>query len=119
MAERLVNVDRSTPMLLPPDMREWLPADHIAHFIIDALESLETSSAKVNQRGTGNEQYPPRLMLGLLVYGYVTGRFSSREIERATHGDVESPIDVSVSDTVARSAVRIVFGELICAEGLR
>lgn len=88
MAERLVNVDRSTPMLLPPDMREWLPADHIAHFIIDALESLETSSAKVNQRGTGNEQYPPRLMLGLLLYGYVTGRFSSREIERATHGDV-------------------------------
>ena len=88
MAEKFVNVDRNTPMLLPPDLRDWVPSNHIVHFIIEALDGIEATSAKVNVRGSGSAQYPPRLMLGLLIYGYATGRFSSREIERATHTDV-------------------------------
>ena len=88
MAENYINIDRETPMLLPPDLREWVPPDHIAHFILEALAEVRLSGAIVNVRGSGSAQYPPRLLLGLLIYGYATGRFSSREIERATHDDV-------------------------------
>jgi hypothetical protein len=41
MAIRFVNIDRDTPLLLPPDLRDWVPADHLAHFVIDAVEALD------------------------------------------------------------------------------
>lgn len=88
MAMRLVNIDRNTPMFLPPDLREWVPTDHIVHFILDAVEQLPFEIFHVNWRGCGSEQYPPNMMLSLLIYCYVTGRFSSREIEMATYCDV-------------------------------
>jgi transposase len=78
---RFVNIDRDTPMLLPADMRDWVPADHLVHFIIDAIESIDTSSAQINHRGTGSKQFPPAMLLSLLVYSYSTGIFSSRKIE--------------------------------------
>jgi transposase len=85
---RYVNIDRDTPLLLPPDLREWVPADHLVHFVIDAMEAIDTRAAAVNARGTGSEQYPPALLLGLLVYSYATGTFSSRQIERASYENV-------------------------------
>ena len=85
---RFVNIDRDTPMLLPPDLRDWIPSDHLVHFVIDAIESIDTTSAQINHRGTGHEQYPPAMLLALLVYSYCTGQFSSRQIERASHSDV-------------------------------
>jgi transposase len=85
---RFVNIDRDTPMLLPPDLRDWIPSDHLVHFVIDAIESIDTPCAQINHRGTGNEQYPPAMLLALLVYSYCTGQFSSRQIERASHSDV-------------------------------
>jgi transposase len=88
MSQRLVNVDRDSPMLLPADLRDWLPDTHIIHFILDALDQVPMGLAKGNMRGTGDAQYPPQMMLGLLIFGYITGRFSSREIEAATHSDV-------------------------------
>ena len=88
MPARLVNIDRDTPLLLPPDLRQWIPADHLAHYILDAIESLPLTTLRVNERGTGDEQFPPRMMLGLLIYCYATGTFSSRAIERATYTDV-------------------------------
>jgi transposase len=88
MAERFINIDRDTPMLLPMDLRDWLPADHIVHFILDAVGALDTGRFCVNTRGSGSEQYPPKMMLALLIYCYATGRFSSRDIEGATHMDV-------------------------------
>lgn len=68
MPARFVAVDRETPMLLPPDLREWVPADHLVHFVIDAVEQLDVGAAQVNERGSGSEQYPPGMMLALLVY---------------------------------------------------
>jgi len=59
-------------MLFPMDMRDWLPDNHLVHFIIDAIEQIGITGFKVNHRGTGSEQYPPEMMLALLVYGYVT-----------------------------------------------
>lgn len=75
-------------MLLPVDLRDWLPTDHIVHFILESVETLNLQGFRVNVRGTGSEQYPPGMMLSLLIYSYATGRFSSREIEMATHSDV-------------------------------
>ena len=88
MAERLVNVDRDTPMLLPVDLRQWVPEDDLVHFVIAAVDSMHLPSMGINRRGTGSEQYPPRMMLALLIYCYANGIFSSRRIERATYRDV-------------------------------
>jgi transposase len=59
--------------------------DDLVHFVVDAVGLLDLSSASVNSRGTGSEQYPPGMMLGLLIYSYAQGVFSSRRIERATY----------------------------------
>ncbi len=88
MAARFVNVDHDTPLLLPPDLRDWVPADHLVHFIMDAVAALDLSTARVNERGTGSAQYPPSMMLALLIYSYSTGTFSSRKIQTATHENV-------------------------------
>jgi len=88
MSERFVNIDRETPMLFPEDMRDWLPENHLVHFVVDAVNQIGVSKFKVNKRGTGSEQYPPEMMLSLLVYSYATGRFGSRTIEAATYTDV-------------------------------
>src|SRR5439155_11326174 len=58
MAARFVNLDRQTPMFLPCDLRDWVPATHIVHFILDAVEHIATAHFHVNHRGTGSEQYP-------------------------------------------------------------
>ena len=88
MGPRFVNIDRDTPLLLPPNLRDWVPADHLAHFIIDAVEALDLRQVKVNTRGTGDEQYPPAMMLVLLIYSYATGTFGSRRIEQSTYDNV-------------------------------
>ena len=88
MPARFVNIDHDTPLLLPPDLRQWVPRDHLVHFIMDAVGELDLRGARVNERGTGDEQYPPRLLLGLLIYSYATGIFASRQIERATYEHV-------------------------------
>jgi transposase len=88
MAHRFQNIDRNTPMLLPPDLREWVAQDDLVHFIIGAVERLPLSTFAVNQKGCGDAQYPPHAMLALLIYCYANGVFSSRRIERATYRDV-------------------------------
>jgi transposase len=85
MSAGFVNIDRNTLMLLPPDLREWVQHDDLVHFVVEALALLDVSLANVNHRGTGSEQYPPGMMLGLLIYSYAQGLFSSRQIERATY----------------------------------
>ncbi len=88
MAVRYVNVDHETPLLLPPDLRDWVPAGHMVHFVMDAVGALDLGAAKKNERGTGSAQYPPSMMLGLLIYSYATGTFGSRRIETLTHENV-------------------------------
>lgn len=97
MATRFVSIDRDTPLLLPPNLRDWGPADHLVHFILDAVDALDLRQVKVNLRGTGSEQYPPPMLLGLLLYSYATGTFSSRRIEQSTHDSV--PVRLLTADT--------------------
>ena len=85
MSARFVNIDRETPMLLPVDLRDWVRGDDLAHFVLEAVEGLETGGAVINHRGSGSEQYPPGMMMALLLYCYASGIFSSRRIEGATH----------------------------------
>jgi transposase len=75
-------------MLFPVDMREWVRADDVVHLVIEAVEQMDLREAEVNERGTGSAQYPPGMMLGLLIYCYAQGRYSSRKIEQATYSDV-------------------------------
>ena len=88
MSVRLKNIDRDTPMLMPPDMRDWLPDNHMVFFIIDAVEKVGLQGFQLNHRGSGSEQYPPSMMLSLLIYCYATGRMSSRQIEGASYYDL-------------------------------
>ena len=54
MSERLVNVDRDTPMLLPVDMRNWVGSDDLVLFVISAVETMKLPALKVNPRGSGS-----------------------------------------------------------------
>jgi transposase len=88
VAENFVNVDRDTPILLPADLRQWVPEDDLVHFVVNAVETMSLPALRVNERGSGSKQYPPRMMLGLLVYCYANGVFGSRRIEGATYRSV-------------------------------
>ena len=102
--------DRSQGFLLPPDLRDWVADDDIAHFIIEAVERVPLGAFRVNERGTGKAQYHPRMMLALLIYCYAHGVFSSRRIERATHRDVSVRFIAADQhpdhDTIARFRAR-------------
>ncbi len=88
MSARFVNIDHDTPLLLPPDLRDWVSPGHMVHFVMEAVVALDLSLAHTNERGTGSAQYPPSMMLGLLIYCYATGTFSSRRIETLTYENV-------------------------------
>lgn len=53
---KFVSINRDTPLLLPPDLRDWVAADHLVHFVIDAMDTVDTGMAVVNERGTGSAQ---------------------------------------------------------------
>jgi transposase len=91
MGKTFRSYDMNQQLLLPPDLREWLPADHLAYYISDVVESLDLSGIlKVYEEGDGRGRppYHPAMMVKLLIYGYCTGKMSSRKLERATHEDV-------------------------------
>src|SRR5437899_3277922 len=81
-------IDRETAYLLPPSVDEWLPERHLARFIVEVIDRLDLSAMSRSYRGTGSASYHPTLLLGILVYGYATGVFSSRKLERATYDSV-------------------------------
>src|SRR6202140_1964679 len=80
--------DRETSFLLPPSLNEWLPERHLARFVVEVVDGLDLSAMVTSYRGPGSGGYHPALLLGMLVYGYATGVFSSRKLERATYDSV-------------------------------
>lgn len=88
MSGRFVVANRDQMSLLPYDLRDWIPQDDLVHFVIAAVESIPVHRFRVNQRGTGDQQYHPHMMLALLIYCYANGIFGSRRIERATYRDI-------------------------------
>jgi transposase len=81
-------IDRQTGFLLPPSVDEWLPETHLARFVVEVIDGLDVKAMSGSYRGSGSASYHPSLLLGLLVYGYATGVFSSRKLERATYDSV-------------------------------
>ena len=85
---RFITVDRQTTYLLPPSVDEWLPANHLARFVVEVIEQLDLSALTRQYGGRGSAAHHPAVLLGLLIYGYASGVHSSRKIERATYDSV-------------------------------
>jgi transposase len=81
-------IDRDTDFLLPPSVDEWLPERHLARFVVEVIAGLDLRAMTGSYRGSGEASYHPRLLLGIMIYGYATGVFSSRKLERATYDSV-------------------------------
>jgi transposase len=78
-------INRDTDYLLPASVQEWLAESHLARYVVDVVEGLDLSALVRAYVGCGSEAYHPATLLSLLIYGYATGTFSSRKIERATY----------------------------------
>lgn len=90
MAETFVACDREQGWLMPPSVRDWLPADHLAWFVLDVVERLDLEAiyAVYRASGYGRPAHDPRMMVALLLYSYSVGERSSRRIERRCVEDV-------------------------------
>lgn len=88
MSVKFVEVDRETPYLLPPSLQDWLPKGHLARFVVEIVEQLDVRSLKATYAGRGSQPYNPEMLVALLFYGYATGIFSSRKLERSTYDSV-------------------------------
>jgi transposase len=88
MSGRFVDVDRDTAYLLPPSVQAWLPEDHLARFVVEIVEGLDLGPLTRAYAGRGSDAFPPAMMVALLFYGYATGVFTSRQLERATYDSV-------------------------------
>src|SRR4051794_27138173 len=130
MAQNFIGCDREQELLLPPSLRGWLPADHLAWFVIDAVAEMDLAGfyAAYRQDGHGRAAHEPSMMLTLLMYCYATGERSSRRIERRCIEDVAVRViaanQVPDHTTIARfrqrheRALADVFGQVLgrCAQ---
>jgi transposase len=104
-------VQREQGFLLPPDMREWLPEDHLAWLVLEIVEQLDRSAlhARHPNSGAGRAAYDPDMLLALLIYAYCQGVRSSRQIEQRCVTDVAFRVlcaqDVPDHTTIARFRV--------------
>jgi transposase len=130
MPQNFLTCDRDQPLLLPPDLRDWLDEDHLAWFVIEAIEELDLEPFYASYRadGHGRAAHDPKMMVTLLAYAYAVGERSSRGIERRCREDVAFRVicanQVPDHATTARFRVRHqqalgdLFGQVLglCAE---
>ncbi|MGH2577121.1 MAG: transposase [Actinomycetota bacterium] len=90
MAFNFLPCDRDQPYLLPPSLKDWLPQDHLAFFLLDAVKEMDLRSFYVGYRedGWGAPAFEPTMMVTLLLYAYCIGERSSRRIERRCQEDI-------------------------------
>src|SRR6266545_4672927 len=90
MGQNFLTCDRDQPLLLPPDLHDWLEEDHLAWFVIQSIEELDLEDFYASYRadGHGRAAHDPKMMLTLLTYAYCVGERSSRGIERRCREDV-------------------------------
>lgn len=88
MSRTFKKVDYDQALDLTVRLGDCLPPDHLARFVIDSVAQLDLSALSAQYGSRGGEPYAPEILLGLFLYGYATGVFSSRKIERATYESV-------------------------------
>ncbi|ARU54290.1 IS1182 family transposase [Oleiphilus messinensis] len=88
MAVQFKQLDRKTPYLLPPSVQDYLPEDHLACFVVEIVEQLDLSAFTDVYSGRGKKPYHPAMLVALLFYGYATGVFSSRKLEKAAYDSI-------------------------------
>jgi transposase len=90
MAQNFIACDREQELLLPPSLREWLPEEHLAWFVLDAVEELDLGAFYASYRddGHGRAAHDPAMMVALLLYAYAVGERSSRGVERRCLEDI-------------------------------
>src|SRR5213592_646198 len=125
MPHNFLSCDRDQPMLLPPDLRDWLSDDHLAWFVIDAVEELDLEPFYASYRadGHGAAAHDPKMMVTLFAYAYAIGERSSRGIERRCRDDVafrvitanQAPDHATIARFRVRHEVAIagLFGEVL------
>jgi transposase len=125
MAQNFIACDREQELLLPPSLREWLPEDHLAWFVLDAVAEMDLASffASYRDDGWGRAAHDPAMMVALLVYAYAIGVRSSRAIERRCRDDVafrvitanQAPDHATIARFRVRheAAIADLFGEVL------
>jgi transposase len=125
MAQNFIACDREQELLLPPSLREWLPEDHLAWFVLDAVAEMDLASffASYRDDGWGRAAHDPAMIVALLVYAYAIGVRSSRAIERRCRDDVafrvitanQAPDHATIARFRVRheAAIADLFGEVL------
>src|SRR5215207_1344882 len=95
MAQNFIGCDREQAFLMPPSLREWLPEDHLAWFVLEAVEEMDLTEfyAEYRSDGHGRAAYEPSMMVALLLYAYSTKQRSSRAIEIHCRQDIAYRVD--------------------------
>ena len=90
MTQRFLPCERDQQYLMPASLRDWLPEDHLAWFVLDAVSQLDLTAfyARYREDGWGRKAYEPSMMVALLLYAYCEGERSSRQIERRCREDI-------------------------------
>src|SRR3954464_13405250 len=129
MGPNFIECDRDQVLLLPPSLREWLPAGHLAWFVIDAVERVDLTAFYAAYRldGQGRAAHEPSMMVALLLYSYAVGERSSRRIGRRCVEDVATRVICANRapdhTTIARfrqrheAALAELFGEVLALCG--
>ncbi len=85
MAVEFIPIDRDTPYIFPPCVQDYLPEDHLARFVVDIVDQLDLNHLSAVYTGRGSKPFHPAMLVSLLFYGYATGVFSSRKLEKASY----------------------------------
>jgi len=88
MTHKFIPTNRDQQYLFPPAIQDWLPERHLARFVVDIVSQLNLRPLAETYMGKGFKAYHPEILISLLFYGYATGVFSSRKIEKATYDSV-------------------------------
>jgi len=88
MAVEFIHIDRDTPYIFPPCVQDYLPEDHLARFVVDIVDQLDLSHLSAVYTGRGSKPFHPAMLVALLFYGYATGVFSSRKLEKASYDSI-------------------------------
>ena len=127
MGLRFIPCDRDQSFLMPPDLREWLPENHLAWFVLAAVEEMDLYPFYAAHRVDGKSRpaYEPAMMVALLLYAYARGIRSSRVVERACVEDVafrvvaaqQRPDHATIARFIERheAALAGLFGEVLAA----